>query len=213
MVFPRSSEFDVGDRHTDGEGRWDSVIKLYPRWSPVEGSWIQQKVGIEGACGGGGHWMRDGQCSQGMRVCVCVWEWSCGTWAEGGMAKWHWKLAVLLRGDGWKPHITQEKGRVSYYLVNALTQLRRYCIVWWDCQQSSIKSRGNTYTGKDCKAPNGLTQILFSEGVYSNILLPKIETGLLSVNTADVQGQPGLCCRKAVPHSPWGSAASRALTH
>ena len=118
------------------------------------------------------------------------------------MAKRHGKLAVLLRGDGWKPHITQEEGRVSRYLVNALTQLGRYCIVWRDCQQSSIKSRGNTYAGKDRKAPNGLTHLLFSEGVYPNILLPKIGTGLLSVNTADVQGQTGLCCWKAVLHIP-----------
>ena len=129
------------------------------------------------------------------------------------MEKWHGKLAVLLRGDGRKPHIIQEEGRVSYYLGNAPTQLRRYCIVWRDRQESSIKSRGNTYTGKDCKAPNGFTQILFSEGVYPNVLFPKIETGLLSVNTADAQGQTGLCCWKAVPHIPGCLAAFRALIH
>ena len=72
MVFPQSLEFDVGDRHTDREEQCDSVIKLHPRWSPVEGSWISQEVGVEGLCGGGVNWMKGGECSQGVCVCVCV---------------------------------------------------------------------------------------------------------------------------------------------
>ena len=52
------------------------------------------------------------------RVCVCVSD-AGGTWVEAGMNKWHQKLAVPLRGDGWKPHIIQEEGRVSNYLGNA----------------------------------------------------------------------------------------------
>ena len=50
--------------------------------------------------------------------CVCVSD-AGGTWVEAGMNKWHGKLAVPLRGDGWKPHIIQEEGRVSNYLGNA----------------------------------------------------------------------------------------------
>ena len=129
------------------------------------------------------------------------------------MEKWHGELAVWLRGDGWKPNIIQEEGKVRYYPGNVLVQSRRSYIVWQDCQESPTKSRGKFYIGEDGKAPKGFTQILFCEGVYPNVLFPMIGNGLLSLNTADVQGQTGLCCWMAVQCTAGCLAAPLALTH
>ena len=143
MVFPRSLELDVGDRHTDGEGRWDSVIKLSPRWSPARG-------GDWWGLWGRGHWMRDGQCSQGMRVCacmcVCVWV-KLGhlgrgrhvevAWEIGSTAKRRWVEATHYtggrKGESLPCQCADPVGEILYCLARLPTviyKVKRKCLCW-----------------------------------------------------------------------------------